>query len=99
MKKLKKTIIHFRRKIGMDSEMNNSIEQFEKDLKSRTKEVETNIDLCDFLKMLQIAEYGNMGKTKAIMFAFGIGYLRGREDLRKKVLIHFYGSEVAENEC
>lgn len=98
MNKLKKTITHFRRKLGMDSKLNGTINKFENDFDEKTKNIKENCDLGDFLGLLQIAEYGYLGKTKAIMLAYKLGYIHGEDDLRTKVLNHFYGSEVAKNE-
>lgn len=98
MNTLKRKLSHFSRKLGMDRKLNGTILKFEKDFEEKTKNIKENCDLDDFLGLLQIAEYGYLGKTKAIMLAYKIGYIHGEDDLRTKVLNHFYGSEVAKNE-
>lgn len=83
---IKDRAIHIRRKFRMDKQENEKVQKIKENFKERTAEVEDNWDLGDFLMLLELAEYGNLGKSNAIVFAFKIGYMQGHEDLRVKTL-------------
>ena len=46
-------------------------------------------DTDDFLMLVQIADNCEFGKSKAILIAFRLGYLRGKEELADKISRHF----------
>lgn len=41
-----------------------------------------------FLPLLTLADYAKIGKTRAILISFKLGYLAGREDVFKKIRTH-----------
>jgi len=65
---------------------NEKIQEIKKDFNERTAEIGEEWDLSDFLTLLELSEYGHLGKSNAIIFAFKIGYMQGYEDLRVKTL-------------
>lgn len=97
MTKLKNLISHIRRKLGMDTKLNVRLAKLERKYREDTKEAKGICDLPDFLNLLNIAEYSDMGKTKAIILAYRLGYMQGYEDVKDKIFDYF-GNEVVENE-
>jgi len=41
-----------------------------------------------FLPLLMLADYERIGKTRAILISFKLGYLAGRDDVFKKIRTH-----------
>lgn len=80
MNKLKKTITHLTRKLGMDKDLNARLVEIEREYKKET-ESSKDCQLSDFLNLLNLAEYGYLGKTKAIFFAYKLGYQHGRKEV------------------
>lgn len=97
-KRKTKTITHIKRKLGMDGKLNRKIEKIEKEFSDRAENVDNFWDLSDFLMLLELAEYGRTGKTKAIIYAFKTGYLAGKWDLKMRILNHFGESGVMHDE-
>ena len=97
-KRKTKTITHIKRKLGMDGKLNRKIEKIEKEFSDRTENVDNFWDLSDFLMLLELAEYGRTGKTKAIIYALKTGYLAGKWDLKMRILNHFGESGVMHDE-
>lgn len=83
---IKERAMHIRRKLGLDKRENEKIQMIKNNFNKRTAEVVEGWDLGDFLMLLDLAEYGEFGKSSAIIFAFKIGYLQGCDDLRDKTL-------------
>lgn len=83
------TLIHFKRKFGLDKEMNAKLARIKEEFDARTADVEEFWDLGDFLKLLDLAEYEFLGKTKAIVYAFKVGYIAGKEELKNRIEQHF----------
>lgn len=83
---IKEMAVHIRRKLGLGKQENKKIQRIKNDFKERTSEMGEEWDLGDFLMLLDLAEYGKLGKSNAIIFAFKIGYLQGYDDLRVKTL-------------
>lgn len=83
---IKERITHIKRKLGLDKQENEKIQKIKKDFNERTAEIGEEWDLSDFLTLLELSEYGHLGKSNAIIFAFKIGYMQGYEDLRVKTL-------------
>lgn len=79
-RKLCKSIVHFKRKLGLDRQENEKLNRIEKEFKERTAGVPDDIwELGDFVMLLDLAEYGYpLGRSKAIIYAFGVGYLAGK---------------------
>lgn len=98
MNGLRRTVLHIRRKIGLDKNLNRKIKKIEKEFSRRTDSVDNFWDLSDFLMLMELAEYGHLGKTKAIIYAFKTGWLAGKWDLKIRILNHFGESEVDTNE-
>lgn len=92
------TITHIKRKLGMDEKLNRKIEKIEREFSRRTDCVDDFWDLSDFFMLMELAEYGYLGKNKSIIYAFKIGWLAGKWDLKDHILNHFKQSEVAKNE-
>lgn len=88
-RKLLKTTTHIKRKLGLDKEMNAKVARTKEDFKKRTAGIEDFWDLGDFLRLLELAEYGHMGKSNAIIYAFKVGYADGKKDLRNCILRYF----------
>ena len=84
-----KTLNHFRRKLGLDRKMNEKNRRTVKEFSEKTKDVPDFYDLSDFLLLLDLAEYGYLGKSRAILLALKVGYLAGKEELRHKISEHF----------
>lgn len=82
-------INHIRRKLGADKELNRKLKRIKEEFDSRTAGVEEFWDLGDFLKLLDLAEYDFLGKSKAIIYAFKVGYLSGKKELRSRIEQHF----------
>ena len=41
-----------------------------------------------FLPLLSLADYAKMGKTRAILISFKLGYMEGKKDILKKIEGH-----------
>lgn len=74
-----KTIKFWIAKLGFDKEVNSRVLETRKKFKKRVENVPYFFDLSDFLQLLDLAEYGFMGKSDSIICAFRIGYLAGQK--------------------
>lgn len=86
---IKRIFAHIKRKNGLGREENDLICRIKEDFRKRTADTPDSWELGDFLQLLRLAEYGNMGKSNAIIFAFKIGYKTGREELKNFVISSF----------
>lgn len=71
-------LTHIKRKLGMDKEMNRKLKRINVIYRERTRTVGDFWDFEDFLMLLNLAEYGRLGKSKAIVYAYKLGYLAGK---------------------
>ena len=54
-------------------------------------------DLRDFLMLLNIADYDKMGKSKAIIYAYKMGFAEGKKDSLKRI-VEYLKKGGADNE-
>lgn len=71
-------LTHIKRKLGMDKEMNRKLKRINAIYRERTRTVGDFWDFEDFIMLLNLAEYGQLGKSKAIVYAYKLGYLAGK---------------------
>lgn len=74
-------LVHAKRKLGMDKKMVENLENIDAEFEKRTSGVRYEWSLADFMALLKLAEYDYLGKTKAIIYAFKVGYAAGREEI------------------